>query len=107
MMNEAKQKELRDQAIEVVSDIYDPEIPISIFELGLIYDLHIDPNGVAHVEMTLTTPACPVAESLPMEVQEKISAIVGITDVDLRLVWDPPWSKDRMSDEAKLALNMF
>ena len=98
---------IKERAISAVREIYDPEIPVDIYELGLIYELEIDENGVASVKMTLTSPACPVAESLPMQVQEKLLTVEGITDVDLRLVWDPPWSKERMSDEARLTLNMF
>lgn len=98
---------IKERAISAVREIYDPEIPVDIYELGLIYELEIDDNGVASVQMTLTSPACPVAESLPMQVQEKLLTVEGITDVDLRLVWDPPWSKERMSDEARLTLNMF
>ena len=93
--------------IKVIKTIYDPEIPVDIWELGLIYDIVIQGNGQVYLEMTLTSPACPVAESLPMEVQEKIMTLDGVEDVDLRLVWDPPWNKDRMSDEARLVLDMF
>ena len=98
---------LRDQIIKQIKTVYDPEIPVDIWELGLIYKLEVDENGLAFVEMTLTSPACPVAESLPMEVQEKVASVEGVNDVDLRLVWDPAWSKERMSEEAAFALDMF
>ena len=98
---------LRESIIDQIRTIYDPEIPVNIYELGLIYDLEVDVEGHVVVKMTLTSPACPVAESLPMEVHEKISALEGVNDVDLQLVWDPPWSKERMTDEARLALDMF
>ncbi len=98
---------MRDKAVEVLKSIYDPEIPVDIWELGLIYDIEVDTAGRASVKMTLTSPACPVAESLPGNVQEKLLEVEGINDVDLQVVWDPPWTKDRMSDEARLTLNMF
>ena len=101
------QQVLQEEIIEVIKTIYDPEIPVSIYELGLIYDLETFPDGRVIIKMTLTTPACPVAESLPMEVQQKVMQLDGVTDVDLQLVWNPPWSKDRMTDEAKLALDMY
>lgn len=107
-MSEVKEiKDVEARAIEAIQEIYDPEIPVDIYALGLIYELSVDPNGNAKVRMTLTSPACPVAEALPMQVQEKLIEVEGINDVDLQLVWDPAWTKDRMSDEAKLALNMF
>lgn len=100
-------KAIEEAGIAVMEDIYDPEIPVNIYELGLIYAFSVDENGIAHLEMTLTSPACPVAEALPMEVHQKLLTVEGIKDVELRLVWDPPWSKERMSESAKLALNMF
>ena len=100
-------QDMHDQVILALKEIYDPEIPVNIYELGLIYELEVNEQGFAKVRMTLTSPACPVAESLPMQVQEKLIAVEGINDVDLQLVWDPPWSKERMSDEARLVLNMF
>ena len=98
---------VRDQIVEQIKTVFDPEIPVDIWELGLIYKLEVDENGLAFVEMTLTSPACPVAESLPMEVQEKVVSVEGVRDVDLRLVWEPAWSKERMSEEAAFALDMF
>lgn len=100
-------EELYDQVMEAIKTVYDPEIPVNIWELGLIYSVDIDEENKVHVKMTLTSPACPVAESLPMEVQEKIMQVEGITDVDLRVVFNPPWTKDKMSEEARFALDMF
>jgi FeS assembly SUF system protein len=98
---------LKDKIVEVLKSIYDPEIPVDIWELGLIYELEADDDGKVMIRMTLTSPACPVAESLPGEVHEKIMATEGVTDVDLQVVWSPPWNKERMTDEARLSLNMF
>ena len=92
---------------EQIETVYDPEIPVNINELGLIYKAELDDEGNVYLEMTLTSPACPVAESLPMEVQEKVMSVEGVEDVDLRVVFDPPWSKDLMSEEARFALDMF
>ena len=93
--------------IEEVKKVYDPEIPVDIWELGLIYKLELEDEGKVNVLMTLTSPACPVAGSLPLEVQERLLSLDFVKDVDLKLVWEPPWNKERMSDEAKLALDMF
>lgn len=98
---------LKKKMIQAIKSVYDPEIPVDIWELGLIYDLEADEEGVAHVKMTLTSPACPVAESLPMDVQEKLIQVEGITDVDLKVVFNPPWTKDRMSEEARFVLDMM
>ena len=92
--------------IEEIRKIYDPELPVNIYELGLIYDIKVKDEKFAIIKMTLTTPNCPVAESLPKEVKEGAMQVEGIEDVDLELVWDPPWSKDMMSDAAKLELNL-
>ena len=97
---------LKDKVIKEISKIYDPEIPVNIYELGLIYKVEIEEKNKVKVEMTLTSPNCPVAESLPNNVKENIMKIVGVTDVDLKLVWDPPWSKDKMTEAAKLELNL-
>ena len=86
--------------------IYDPEIPVNIYELGLIYKIEIKDENKVFIEMTLTSPNCPVAESLPNSVKENILKIEGIKDVELKLVWDPPWTKDKMSESAKLELNL-
>ena len=96
---------LKDQVISEIKKIYDPEIPVNIYELGLIYDVSIKDNDVS-VKMTLTSPNCPVAESLPKEVKDSIIAIKGVGKVDLDLVWDPPWDKSMMSEAAKLELNL-
>ena len=97
--------ELKDKIINELKKIYDPELPVNIYDLGLIYDVKVEENK-AKIKMTLTTPNCPVAESLPKEVKEGAMQVEGIEDVDLELVWDPPWSKDMMSDAAKLELNL-
>ena len=98
--------ELKDQIITEIKKIYDPEIPVNIYELGLIYDIKVENKNTAKVKMTLTSPNCPVAESLPKEVKDSIMQVEGIDKVDLDLVWDPPWDKDRMSEAAKLELNL-
>ena len=97
----------RQGVIGAISTVYDPEIPVNIYELGLIYAIDIDPAGAVAVEMTLTAPACPVADILPEEVAEKVRAVPGVTDVKVELVWDPPWTPDRMSEAARLELGMF
>ena len=98
--------ELKEKIIAEIKKIYDPEIPINIYELGLIYDVKIENNNSVKVKMTLTTPNCPVAESLPKEVKDSIMELPEINDVDLQLVWDPPWDKSMMSEAAKLELNL-
>ncbi len=98
--------DIKEKIISEIKKIYDPEIPVNIFELGLIYKIEVNEDKVAFIEMTLTSPNCPVAESLPNSVKENISKIEGIKDVDLKLVWDPPWTKDKMSEAAKLELNL-
>ncbi|GAB5550878.1 MAG: SUF system Fe-S cluster assembly protein [Saprospiraceae bacterium] len=98
---------VKDQVIEQIKTVYDPEIPVDIYELGLIYDVDVQANGMVKVRMTLTTPMCPVADSLPMEVQEKIIMVPEVSDVDLQVVFDPPWNKEMMSEEARFSLDMF
>ena len=99
--------DLREKIISEIKKIYDPEIPVNIFELGLIYKIELNKEKKrVLIEMTLTSPNCPVAESLPNSVKENIMKIDGISDVDLKLVWDPPWTKDKMSEAAKLELNL-
>ena len=98
--------ELKDKVIAEIKKIYDPEIPVNIYELGLIYVINVDKDNNVKIDMTLTTPNCPVAESLPKEVKEGALQVEGIEEVDLELVWDPPWNKDMMSDAAKLELNL-
>jgi FeS assembly SUF system protein len=97
--------ELKEKVIEEIKKIYDPEIPVNIYELGLIYKIEIKADK-AVIEMTLTSPNCPVAESLPKNVKDNVLKIEGISDVDLKLVWNPPWTKDMMSEAAKLELNL-
>ena len=97
---------LKDKVIAEIKKIYDPEIPVNIYELGLIYDIKIDQKNNVKVNMTLTTPNCPVAESLPKEVIDSIMEIKEVNKVDLDLVWDPPWDKSMMSEAAKLELNL-
>ena len=97
--------EVKDKIINEIRKIYDPELPVNIYELGLIYDIQVK-DRKAEIRMTLTTPNCPVAESLPKEVKDGAMQVEGIEDVDLELVWDPPWNKDMMSEAAKLELNL-
>ena len=98
---------IKSAAIESLRTVYDPEISVNIYDLGLIYKLEIDDDGVADVHMTLTSPLCPVAETLPIEVESRLRDSAGITRVEMQMVWDPPWSTDQMSDAAKLELNML
>ena len=97
---------LKDKVILEIKKIYDPEIPVNIYELGLIYKIEINNEKKVNIEMTLTSPNCPVAESLPKMVKDNILKLNGVDDVDLKLVWDPPWTKDKMSEAAKLELNL-
>ncbi len=99
-----QQEQIKAKAIEVVQSIYDPEIPVSIYELGLIYEISVSEELAISVTMTLTTPNCPVAESMPQEVQLKLAEIENVTDVDLRLTFEPPWNKEMMSEVAKFEL---
>ena len=98
--------DIKNKVIEEIKKIYDPEIPVNIYELGLIYDVTVDKDNKVYVKMTLTTPNCPVAESLPKEVKDSIMEIKEVNKVDLELVWDPPWDKSMMSEAAKLELNL-
>ena len=98
--------ELKDKIIAEVKKIYDPEIPVNIYDLGLIYDIKVEDKNTAKVKMTLTSPNCPVAESLPKEVKDGIMQVEGIDNVDLDIVWDPPWNQTMMSEAAKLELNL-
>ena len=97
---------LKDQIVVEIKKIYDPEIPVNIYELGLIYKIEIKEAKKVNIDMTLTSPNCPVAESLPRMVKDNILKLDGVDDVDLNLVWDPPWTKDKMSEAAKLELNL-
>ena len=98
--------ELKEKIIEEIKKIYDPEIPVNIYDLGLIYDVKVENKNTAKVKITLTSPNCPVAESLPKEVKDGIMQVEGIENVDLKLVWDPPWNQTMMTEAAKLELNL-
>ena len=98
---------LYESVIDALREIYDPEIPVNIYDLGLIYGVEVDGEGGAHVTMTLTTPHCPVAESMPGEVELRVASVPGIRDAEVNLVWDPPWGPDKMTDEARLELGML
>ena len=98
---------LKPLVVEALSQIYDPEIPVSIYELGLIYDISIDPSLRVEIRMTLTAPGCPAAFFLPLEVEYRVREVPGVTAVRVRVVWDPPWDRDRMSDAAKLQLGLL
>ncbi len=98
--------DIKNQVIEEIKKIYDPEIPVNIYELGLIYKVEVDEKNKVNIDMTLTSPNCPVAESLPKDVKKNIMKVEGVSDVNLNLVWDPPWNKDKMSEAAKLELNL-
>ncbi len=100
-------EQLKQDIITAIKTVYDPEIPVDIYELGLIYDIDITDDGVVLLKMTLTTPMCPVGGALPMEVQEKLILVEGVKDVDMQVVFDPPWTKERMSEEARFLLDMF
>ncbi len=93
--------------VEVLGKIYDPELPVSIYEMGLIYSVEVDRHDVVTIRMTLTSPACPVAESLPREVELKVKAIDGVSDARVELVWDPPWTPDRMTQAARLEAGLM
>ncbi|MDR0801528.1 SUF system Fe-S cluster assembly protein [Fluviicola sp.] len=98
---------LEDRIVAVLKTIFDPEIPVDIYELGLIYEVRISGEGVVEIDMTLTSPNCPVAESLPKDVKEKVEHIDGISEAHINIVFDPPWDKDMMSEEAKLELGFL
>ncbi|AEA44062.1 hypothetical protein D3C87_234490 [compost metagenome] len=98
---------LEDKIVEILKTIFDPEIPVDIYELGLIYEVRISKEGVVELDMTLTSPNCPVAESLPKDVKEKVESVEGVTEAHVNIVFDPPWDKDMMSEEAKLELGFL
>lgn len=102
----ASAEEIKQRVVEMIRTVYDPEIPVNIYELGLIYEVESDEAGEVRIVMTLTSPMCPVAETLPPEVEAKVRAVEGVTDVMLDLVWEPAWSPSMMSDAAKLELGM-
>jgi FeS assembly SUF system protein len=98
---------MKEKIIENLKGIYDPEIPVNIYDLGLIYAINVDDDGNVKIDMTLTSPACPVAQTFPQTVQDSVLKVDGVSGVAVELVWDPPWDKDRMSEAAKLELNLF
>lgn len=98
---------IEEKVVDVLRTVYDPEIPVNIYELGLVYGIDVDPTGVVGIRMTLTSPGCPVAGSLPPEVEAKVKAIPGVTSCRVDLIWDPPWSPNQMSEAAKLQLGFF
>ena len=106
-MNEKQMQEIGERVVEVLCDIYDPEIPVDIYQLGLIYDVRVSEEGYVEIDMTLTSPSCPVAETMPEEVKQKVSAIDGVTDAKVIMVFDPTWTKEMMSEEAKLELGFL
>ncbi len=98
---------LEPKVIEAISSVYDPEIPVNIWELGLIYEMHVSPTGLVDIKMTLTAPACPSAQTLPSEVESRVRQVEGVSQVKVDVVWEPPWTTDRMSEAAKLQLGMW
>ena len=107
MLTELEMQSIGEQAVDVLKTIYDPAIPVDIYQLGLIYDVQVSDEGDIHVLMTLTSPNCPVAESLPEEVKEKVGTLPAAGKVEVEITFDPPWTRDMMSDEAKLELGML
>ena len=107
MRPNVESKTLTQEVIAVLKTCYDPEIPVDIYELGLIYGVEVDDGGSVSIKMTLTSPACPVVESLPGEVEARVKTIPGVSDAKIELVWDPPWDKEMMSEEAQLKLGFF
>lgn len=99
--------ELKEEIIDALKTVYDPEIPVNIFDLGLIYDIKLDAEGEVDIDMTLTAPGCPVAQTFPGQVEDVVRAVPGVKDAHVELVWDPPWTQDLMSEEAKLELGLM
>ena len=104
---QAEEGSLEDLIVKAIETCHDPEIPVNIYELGLIYQIQIEEDSKVDIEMTLTSPACPVAGTLPVEVEQKVSAVEGVSECVVGVVWDPVWTKDRMTEGAKLQLGMF
>jgi len=102
----ASAEDIKRGVVDVLKTVYDPEIPVDIYELGLVYDVNVEEGGAVAIRMTLTSPMCPVAESLPPEVEEKVRGVAGVTDVKIDLVWEPPWTPSLMSEAARLELGM-
>jgi FeS assembly SUF system protein len=98
---------IEQRVVEALRTIYDPEIPVNIYEIGLVYEVRVSPNGAVHIVMTLTSPTCPVAESLPPEVERTVAAVEGVTSAKVEITWDPPWDPEMMSEAARLELGMF
>ena len=107
VLNGLERIALQDKVIEALRTCYDPEIPVNIYELGLIYEANVEPSGEVNIRMTLTTPNCPAAASLPMEVEGKVRALPQVTGVKLEVVWEPPWDPSKMTEAARLQLGMF
>ena len=107
MLTEKQMQEVGEKAVEKICQIYDPEVPVNIYELGLIYDIQVSDEGDVEIEMTLTSPNCPVAETLPVEVEEKVKIVEKVRNVKVNITFDPPWTKDMMSEEAKLELGIL
>ena len=107
LLNGLERIALQDKVIEALRTCYDPEIPVNIYELGLIYEANVEPSGEVNIRMTLTTPNCPAAASLPMEVEGKVRALPQVTGVKLEVVWEPPWDPSKMTEAARLQLGMF
>ena len=105
--SEESDPELLDRVLEALKTVRDPEVPVNLVDLGLIYELIVKQGGIVFIEMTLTTPACPVAQSMPGEVEAAVASVPGVNDVRVKLVWSPPWDRDRMSEEAKLELGLM
>ena len=106
-MSEIDTAALREDVIEALKSVYDPEIPVNIYEMGMIYEVRVEENGYAYVKMTLTTPACPVAGTLPGEVEHRVAAVERVSDAKVELVWDPPWTQEMLSEAAKLQLGLM
>ncbi len=106
-VQDPKAQAIEREVIESLRACYDPEIPVNIYELGLIYDIAVTPEGAVHIMMTLTSPMCPVAGSLPPDVEARLRAIAGVTEAKVEVTWDPPWGPDKMTEAAKLQLNMM
>ncbi|MBI1317170.1 SUF system Fe-S cluster assembly protein [bacterium] len=106
-MDETRMQQLGEEVVEVLRGIYDPEIPVNIYELGLVYDIKVSDEADVHVLMTLTSPNCPVAETLPREVEGKVRSLDAVKDVEVEITFDPPWTKDMMSEEAQLELGLL
>lgn len=104
---EVSQEELEQRVIEALRTVFDPEIPVNIYDLGLVYELDVEPSGEVLIRMTLTAPGCPVAQTFPGEVENKVSCVPGVKDAKVELVWEPPWCQDMMSEAARLQLGML